>query len=62
MNKTDSRRKLLKSIAVGTGAVVAGKSLPDSWSRPVVDSVLLPAHAATSIRSFSGPVRRGGGG
>jgi len=44
----ESRRKLLKSIAVGTGAVVAGKSLPDMWSRPVVESVLLPAHAQTS--------------
>lgn len=60
MNKTDSRRKLLKSIAVGTGAVVAGKSLPDSWSRPVVDSVMLPAHAMTSgTVSYSGAVASG---
>jgi hypothetical protein len=44
-----SRRKLLKSIAAGSGAIVAGKSLPESWSRPVVDSVMLPAHAQTSI-------------
>jgi hypothetical protein len=43
-----SRRKILKSIAAGSGAIVAGKSLPESWSRPVVDSVLLPAHAQTS--------------
>lgn len=43
-----SRRKLLKSIAAGTGTVIAGKSLPESWSRPVVDSVILPAHAQTS--------------
>ena len=43
-----SRRKLLKSIAAGSGAIVAGKSLPDSWSKPVVDSVMLPAHAQTS--------------
>ena len=47
-----SRRKLLKSIAAGSGAIVAGKSLPESWSRPVVDSVMLPAHAETS---FVGP-------
>lgn len=46
-----SRRKLLKSIAAGSGAIVAGKSLPDSWSRPVVDSVLLPVHAQTSPTS-----------
>jgi hypothetical protein len=43
-----SRRKLLKSIAAGSGAVVAAKSLPESWNRPVVDSVMLPAHAQTS--------------
>ena len=43
-----SRRKLLKSIAAGSGAIVAGKSLPESWTKPVVDSVLLPVHAQTS--------------
>lgn len=49
-----SRRKLLKSIAAGSGAIVAGKSLPDSWNRPVVDTVILPAHARTSLMSSSG--------
>ena len=44
----ESRRKLLKSIAAGSGAIVAGKSLPENWKRPVVDSVILPAHAQTS--------------
>ena len=42
------RRKLLKSIATGGGVALVGKSLPDQWTRPMVDSVLLPAHAATS--------------
>ena len=51
-----SRRKLLKSIAAGSGVIVAGKSLPESWTRPVVDSVVLPAHAQTSPPSPpSGP-------
>jgi hypothetical protein len=52
-----SRRKLLKSIAAGSGAIVAGKSLPESWSKPVVDSVLLPAHAQTSpaVQTYFGP-------
>jgi hypothetical protein len=45
---SESRRKLLKSIVAGSGAVVAGKSLPESWGKPVVDSVILPAHAETS--------------
>lgn len=43
-----SRRKVLKSIALGGGAVVATKTLPESWLKPVVKSVLLPAHAQTS--------------
>jgi len=44
----NKRRKLLKSIAAGSGAIVAGKSLPENWTRPVVDSVMLPAHAQTT--------------
>lgn len=53
-----ARRKLLKSIVAGSGAVVAGKSLPEGWTRPVVDSVMLPAHAQTSPGGGAG----GGGG
>ncbi len=50
-----SRRNLLKSIAAGSGAIAAGKNLPDSWARPVVDAVLLPAHAQTSCTTaFAG--------
>jgi len=45
---SESRRNLLKSIAAGGGAIVAGKTLPEKWTAPVVDSVLLPAHAQTS--------------
>ena len=47
-----SRRELLKTIAAGSGAIVAGKTLPESWSKPVVDSVILLAHAATSPAHF----------
>jgi hypothetical protein len=43
-----SRRKMLKSMAAGSGAVIAGKSMPDEWAKPMVDSVLLPVHAQTS--------------
>jgi len=51
-NDSESRRKLLKSIAAGTtGALIAGKTLPESWMKPVVDSVMLPAHAQTSCSS-----------
>lgn len=44
----ESRRRLLKSIVLGGGAAVAGRSLPEEWTHPIVDSVLLPAHAQLS--------------
>ena len=53
--RKDSRRKLLKSIAAGSGAVVVGKSLPETWSKPVINSVVLPAHAETTDDTGSLP-------
>jgi hypothetical protein len=44
-----ARRKILKTIAGASGAIVAGGMLPDKWSRPMVDAALLPAHAQTSF-------------
>ena len=44
------RRKLLKSIAAGSGAIVAGKSLPESWSS-CSGFGHLPAHAQTSTET-----------
>jgi len=53
-NKTaENRRKLLKTVVAGGGAIIAGKTLPEKWGRPVVDSVMLPAHAQASA-SFAG--------
>ncbi len=44
-----SRRGMLKKAAAGAGvAVVAGVTLPKKWTKPVMDSVILPAHAATT--------------
>ncbi len=42
------RRRLLKTLGAGGGIVLAGKSLPTEWARPVVETVLLPSHAQTS--------------
>jgi len=50
----ENRRKLLKSLAAGSGAIIAGKSLPDNWIKPVVDSVMLPAHGQTSFVCCAG--------
>lgn len=43
-----SRRKLLVGLAGLASATAAGWRLPDQWIRPVVNSVVLPAHAVTS--------------
>ncbi len=51
----DPRRDLLKKLAIGG---VAGAALPAQWSKPVIDSVMLPAHAQTT----TGTVTGGGGG
>jgi hypothetical protein len=49
MGDTNSgRRKLLKSLTIGGAATVTAKSLPGEWKKPVIDTVLLPAHAQTS--------------
>jgi len=46
-----ARRRLLQLLSVG-GLVGAGKLLPKEWVRPVVDEVMLPAHAQLT----NGPV------
>lgn len=39
-----ARRRLLQLLSVG-GLVGAGKLLPKDWVQPVLDEVMLPAHA-----------------
>jgi len=46
--RTEGRRHLLKAVTVGGGAVVVGTSLPAAWTKPVIESVVLPAHAQAS--------------
>ena len=42
------RRRILK-IAIGAGAVTAlGIALPAKWTRPVIESVVMPEHAHAS--------------
>ena len=49
MMKDQSRRNLLRALSVG--GVASAANLPTSWSRPVVESVVLPAHAQTTAVS-----------
>lgn len=44
----DRRRDALRKILAGGGIVVGAESLPGNWSKPLIDSVVLPAHAQTT--------------
>lgn len=46
--ESHERRKAIKKITVGVGAVVGCSVLPEKWISPVVSQIALPAHAATS--------------
>lgn len=39
------RRAAMKTLLAGGGAIVSGISLPRNCSGPIVDAVVLPAHA-----------------
>jgi hypothetical protein len=43
------RRKLLKGMVAGGSGVSALVVIPERWTSPIVNSVILPAHAETSI-------------
>ncbi|MFH1152184.1 MAG: hypothetical protein V1793_00055 [Pseudomonadota bacterium] len=47
-NQLESRRKVLRKLLIGGGVVAGAGLLPDKWTKPVVDFVVVPAHAQTS--------------
>lgn len=49
-NKSDQaeRRKAVRRVLVGGGIITAGSQLPSKWTKPVVETVLMAAHAGTS--------------
>jgi hypothetical protein len=40
-----TRRNMLKGITAGSGAVIASQALPEKWTKPIINSTMLPAHA-----------------
>lgn len=44
----EERRKRLKQILAGGGMFVGAAAMQKEWTRPVIDSVILPVHAQTS--------------
>ena len=50
----EKRRKAVKNILMAGGsAITAGQLASSDWTKPVIESVVLPAHAATSVVGFS---------
>ncbi len=50
--KITNRRKVILGL---TGGIAGVSQLPSRWTKPVVDSVILPAHAQTSVTTTPAP-------
>ena len=48
MEGMPARRKALKKIVMGGTIALGASSLPPQWAKPIVDKVVIPAHAQTS--------------
>lgn len=46
--ESQARRKTMKKLAIGAGALAGYSMLPEKWTRPVIEGIVLPAHAQTS--------------
>ena len=43
-----ARRKALRNILTATGVLAGSQAIPSQWSKPILKSVVAPAHAMTS--------------
>ena len=48
MNQDTTRRDVVKKITIVVGGVATLIELPARWTKPVVESIIAPAHAALS--------------
>lgn len=55
--KDSNRRKAVKKLVAGAGALAAYHVMPTDWSKPLIEQVFLPAHAQTSGVSLHDPCR-----
>ena len=52
-SENPTRRKLIKSAVAGGVAVTAVELMPTHWTKPVIQSVVLPAHAAMTMLTYT---------
>ncbi len=50
-----SRRKVLKQIGIGAGVAAGVAALPTAWTSPLMEMVIVPAHAQTSTSPTTTP-------
>jgi hypothetical protein len=56
-----NRREVVKSVTVVVVGVVTALALPAKWTKPIVESIIVPAHAATSAcTTTAAPTAPGG--
>lgn len=53
-NCSDSRRRLLKTLFGAAAVTGTAAMLPQQWTRPLVEAVVLPVHAQASVLMFGG--------
>ena len=53
-DKKETRRKVLRNTLIGGAVISAGAAVPGKWSKPALEAVILPAHAATTNSGSDG--------
>ena len=48
-SEVKDRRALLKGLVLGSAVVSGSKALPEQWSKPLTNAVVLPSHATTTV-------------
>lgn len=54
-----SKRETLRKLILAGGVVATADMIPDKWSKPVIESFILPAHAQASPVDSEGGVEGG---
>ncbi len=54
--KNQARRKTIKKLVIGAGALAGYSMLPEQWTKPVIEQIILPAHAQTSGLTLINPL------
>ena len=53
-NEVTDRRALLKGLVAGSAVVTGSKALPENWTKPISDAIVLPGHAQTTVGDYTG--------